>query len=55
MINIITHWSGPMEYMQRFCGASTLDVARVVAHGREKIAGREVQTPDIILSIVIRM
>ena len=44
-----------MEYMQRFCGTSTLDVARVVDHGREKIVGREVQTPDIILRIVIRM
>ena len=55
MINIITHWTGPMEYMQRFCGISTLDVPRVVAHGREKIAGREVQPPNIILSVVIRM
>ena len=55
MINIITHWAGPMEYMQRFWGTSTLDVPRVVAHGREKIAGREVQPPDIILSVVIRM
>ena len=44
-----------MEYMQRFCGTSTLDVPRVVAHGREKIAGREVKPPDIILSVVIRM
>ena len=55
MINIITRWAGPMEYMQRFCGTSTLDVPRVVAHGREKIAGTEVQPPNIILSVVIRM
>ena len=41
--------------MLRFCGTSTLDVPRVVAHGREKIAGTEVQPPNIILSVVIRM